>query len=70
MSGNWLPEVVTLKLTALEAGALAGILHSAKRDGQGEFMVNKPGPNGEPVPISMTDRLCEKLSAEIEQFYK
>lgn len=65
---NWLPEVVTLKLTALEAGYLAAVIYADKKYGH-PVLIMKPGPNGEPIPISMADRLLEKLNEEIKQFY-
>jgi len=66
---NWLPEIVVLKLTAFEAGALAAILHAEKRRGESTFPVNKPGPNGEPIEIPMIDRLIEKLNEQVKEVF-
>jgi hypothetical protein len=59
--GFWLPENYALKLTALEAGALAAILCEARNKGTAAFPINKPGPNGEKIPTTMIYRLIEKL---------
>ncbi len=70
---SWLPEDVHVNLTAFEAGALMEILRHDKKtrtnmlDERDRFMVNKPGPDGEPVPIQMIDRLIEKLSDAVKE---
>jgi hypothetical protein len=65
--GYWLPEDCTLKLTQLELGALLGILCEARRFSIGTAMISKPGPNGEPVLISIVGRLIEKVEMAIKE---
>jgi len=63
MASNWLPEDRVIRLTAYELGVLSSILLSARQRGEANFMVNKPGPKGEIVEITMIERLLEKALA-------
>lgn len=63
----WLPEDCRLDLTQLELGALFAILAEARRFGLGSAIINKPGPHGEPVPISIISRLIEKVEKSITE---
>jgi hypothetical protein len=58
----WLPEDYSLRLTALELGALAAILFSCHKRGEATFPINKRGPEGEKIETTMIDRLLEKVS--------
>jgi hypothetical protein len=60
---NWLPENYVLRLTALEAGALMACLELSKErfPALTHFKVNVKGRN---KPVSMMDRLIEKLEEE------
>jgi hypothetical protein len=64
---NWLPDDCCVNLTQLELGALFAILHAARRHGLGSAIVNKPGPYGEPVAISIISRLIEKVELSIAE---
>ena len=57
-SGYWLPEIVHLHLTALEAGWLTAALQFGKI---GDVEVNVRGPNGEKIPSTMARAIGEKL---------
>jgi hypothetical protein len=48
--GYWLPESVVLRLTMFEAGWLTGHLSQIPEQEAKCLTVNKPGPDGEPVP--------------------
>lgn len=67
MSHYWLSEDYALRLTAFELGALTAILLQARHVGFGTALMNKPGPDGEPVEIAMIDRLIEKAAEVINQ---
>ncbi len=63
--GYWLPEDHTLHLTALEMGQLLMLVYLSPST----MKVNKPGPNGEPIPTTMRARLLEKIQDAIEERY-
>ena len=58
LAGNWLPEIVHLHLTALEAGWLTAALRVGKVN---DVEVNVPGPSGEKVSSTMSRAICDKL---------
>jgi hypothetical protein len=57
-SGNWLPEIVHLHLTALEAGWLTAVLHCGKIN---DVAVNVRGPNGDKVSSTMCRAIGDKV---------
>lgn len=59
--GYWLPEDYELQLTAFELGGLLSALLVAKSHGVGCVTINKPGPKGEKIEITLIDRLIEKV---------
>jgi hypothetical protein len=65
MSGNWLPEVVHLHLTAFEAGALMCILREEQKRGK-TFPVDIPDANGNPIPSDMDSVLLSKLHRAVD----
>lgn len=66
-SGYWLPEDHVLKLTALELGGLIVILHQAREAGFGKAFINRPGPDGEKVRVTMIERLQEKAQGAVQR---
>jgi hypothetical protein len=66
----WLPESVTLKLTAFEAGALAAILYTEKVNGGCAVKVNKRGPGDQPVETTLIEVLLDKMNEAILPLYK
>jgi hypothetical protein len=54
----WLPEIVHLHLTALEAGWLTAVLQMEKVN---DVEVNVRGPGGEKVPSTMCQAIRDKL---------
>lgn len=64
---NWLPANYHLDLTALELGALAGIIYSHRmlhRELNDQFVVRVKGRE---EPMLMIDRLLEKVEAAIKE---
>lgn len=62
--GYWLPEIIELKLTALEAGALMALVTDKN---QNTFPVSVPGPDGNPIPSTMQKVLQDKLLKAITE---
>jgi hypothetical protein len=54
----WLPEIVHLHLTALEAGWLTAVLNAGKIN---DVRVNLRGPNGEIFPSTMCVAIGDKV---------
>lgn len=60
----WLPENHLVRLTALELGGLIAAISAARAAGIGTSEIRKPRPRtGEPIPISLIDRIEEKVLA-------
>lgn len=63
--GYWLPEIVHLRLTALEAGWLTALLHDPK--GTFDVEVNVRGAAGEKVQTTMARAISDKIRAAWEK---
>lgn len=59
----WLPEDHVIKLTALEAGFLAGLVKQAIRD-HPQLAVIQTNAKGRDLPMPILDRIFEKLEEE------
>jgi hypothetical protein len=57
--GYWLPEIVHVHLTAIEAGWLIARLHDREHSGDVGVMVR--GPSGEAVLSTMSRVICDKV---------
>lgn len=62
----WLPEVVHLHLTALEAGWLTAVVMAENN----AVRVNKPDKNGLPIPSTIREIILEKLDKDVQKFYR
>lgn len=65
----WLERSCVVKLTVLELGALMALLDRTKREHVDPPIFRKPGTNGEPVPISATDLLIERVGEAVKELY-
>lgn len=61
---GWLPEIVHLPLTALEAGWLTGALLGGKIN---DVKVHVRGATGEPIESTMCAALIDKLNKAWEK---
>jgi hypothetical protein len=60
--GLWLREEKQLKLTLLEVGWLWVILDGLDRERGEDWPTAKPGPDGQPIQMTMPRRIADKLS--------